>query len=205
MSSDLVAAISSLISFWPQIIKLKSASCHPALLHCLPVYKALCLHQKCYWRKTTKKSQIWAIFPVLHRFQNCCKSCQPLDMLIAENNLNTGNLCHCVANSLKQDTAVLGSWLPFFSPLLPLSLPFLPSSLSFPLSLPPVSPSASLLVPGGVPGPLQLLTVSQGERHLGKHYVTAFLSPSFSQGGSYRELNRLFPQSGPLLSSMVTG
>lgn len=83
VSSDPVAAISSLISFWPQIIKLKSASFHSALLHCLPVYRGLCLHQKkkCYRRKTTKKSEIWTIFPVSHRFQNCYKSCQPLDVL----------------------------------------------------------------------------------------------------------------------------
>lgn len=140
MSSDPVAAISSLISFWPQIIKLKSASFHSALLHCLPVYKAMCLHQKCYRRKTTKKSQIWAIFPVLHRFQNCYKRCQHCTYLIAENNPNTENPCRYFVTPYNKKLlyCTTGSSLPSLpalSPFLPFSFYFLNFYISFLLFL----------------------------------------------------------------------
>lgn len=81
------------------------------------------MHQKCYRRKTTKKSQIWAIFPVLHRFQNCYKTCQHCTYLIAENNPDTENPC-CYFVTLynkKLLYSTTGSSLP--------SLPSLPSPL----------------------------------------------------------------------------
>lgn len=185
MSSDPVAAISSLISFWPQIIKLKSASFHSALLHCLPVYKAICLHQKCYRRKTTKQSQLWAIFPVLHRFQNCYKTCQHCTYLIVENNPNTENPCcyfvtPCTKKLLYSTT---GSSLPslpsppsfiFFLNFLP-SLPFSPSLLFIHL--------ASLLVLS-VCQTLLSFSLSNRKRHLPlkKHPSVKYLSLACSSG-----------------------
>lgn len=141
---------------------MKSASFHSALLHCLPVYKAICLHQKCYRRKTTKKSQLWAIFPVLHRFQNCYKTCQHCTYLIAENNPNTENPCCYFVTPYNKKLlySTTGSSLPSLPSLLSFifflifKFPSFSSFLSLPSLYPPGISSSSFCVPDS----LKLLT-----------------------------------------------